>query len=147
QYVHASKIYEENVHVPLILINPRLFNGEESRVIAGLIDIAPTVLHLLDVPIPGKWQGRSLFSEDRSPRVYFFSPWSDSLFGYREGDRNFIFNATADEFEVYDLLDDPEEAINLAESVDTEVVLQRLAAWVQYQNSLAERLTEATGTR
>jgi arylsulfatase A-like enzyme len=36
QYGHASYIYEENVHVPLLFINPERFNGEAYDQIGGL---------------------------------------------------------------------------------------------------------------
>src|SRR5205814_1117786 len=103
-YGHASAIYDENVRVPLILINGKLFHGEEYRnVVGGMIDVAPTVLDLFKLPLPNTWQGRSLFASDRANRVYFFSPWSDFLFGMRDGDRKLIFNATGGGSEVYDL--------------------------------------------
>ena len=45
QYSHASKIYEENMHVPCLIINPVLFNGTQNNRISGLIDIAPTIMN------------------------------------------------------------------------------------------------------
>ena len=139
---HAADIYEENIHVPLMLINPRLFHGEENRVVGGIIDIAPTVLDLLGLPMPAGWQGRSLLGEDRSPRVYFFAPFSQLLFGYREGDRKFVYNATKDSYRIHDLASDPAEGNNLArhEPGTKVVVRQRLAAWLQYQNRLLKEL-------
>ena len=38
---HGSDLYEENIHVPMILINSRLFQGEEDSTVGGLVDIAP----------------------------------------------------------------------------------------------------------
>jgi lipoteichoic acid synthase len=143
QYVHASNIYEENVHIPLVFINRRLFAGEESSVIAGQVDIAPTVLDLLGLPQPSDWQGRSLFASDRSPRTYFFAPWADLLFGYREGERKNIFNATSGQYEAYDLKDDPQETRNLIDQLPgaRQQILDRTAAWVQYQNRMIKNLT------
>lgn len=142
QYGHASGVYEENVHVPLIMINPELFNGQSNPVIGGLIDIVPTIMDLLDLPLPENWQGNSLFSLERSPRVYFFAPWSQYLFGYREGDRKFIYNASMNTYEIYDLIKDPHETVSLlTQSPDSVFTIQqRLAAWVQYQDKLFKKI-------
>jgi arylsulfatase A-like enzyme len=136
-YVHKTA-YEEDLHVPCVLINRRLFAGEGRETVGGLIDVAPTILHVLGVPPPGGWQGESLYDVGRNPRVYFFSPWSDYLFGYREGDRKYIFNASKNRVEAYDLRADPLEKTALPAGLAEErtVVLQRLAAWVQYQRGL-----------
>jgi lipoteichoic acid synthase len=142
QYGHGANIYEENVHVPLILINPRLFNGEADPVVGGLVDLAPTIMDLLNFGIPGDWQGRSLFSKDRSNRAYFFTPMSEFMFGYREDDRKFIFKPSSNKYEIYDLVEDPRETVNLAKKApdNTVQIPQRLAAWVQYQNRLINDL-------
>jgi phosphoglycerol transferase MdoB-like AlkP superfamily enzyme len=136
QWVHASRIYEENIHVPFILINPALFSGEKFSTIGGLIDIAPTVMDILDLPPSDKWQGRSLFQGARTGRVYFFAPWSGLRFGYRDGNLKLIFDASNNTSEVYDLEKDPRETENLAKALPefAQEGHQRLAAWVQFQD-------------
>ena len=85
--------------------------------------------------MPANWQGRSLFADGRHNRVYFCAPWSDFLFGYRDGNKKLIYNATKNTFEVYDLSADPQETNDLAasESAFIRVGRQHMAAWVQYQ--------------
>ena len=146
QYTHASKIYEENLHIPLILINGRLYHRQESPVIGGLVDVAPTIMDLMDLPTPAAWEGRSLFSEDRNPRVYFFAPWSDFLFGYRDGNLKIIFDAMRNEYEIYDLSKDPNETSNLVDRFPgvREEAVHRLAAWVQFQDRYMKRLVGST---
>jgi lipoteichoic acid synthase len=138
QVGHALNIYEENVHVPLMLINPDLFHGERLPVVGGLIDIAPTILDVLNLAPPPEWQGRSLWDRGRSGRVYFFAPWSRHLFGLRENDTKVIYDASDNHFEIYNLAEDPHETTNLARQAGqaTEMWSQRLAAWVQYQRAM-----------
>ena len=132
---HASGVYDENVRVPLMLINPRLFRGEDREVVGGMVDVAPTILGQLNLPLPDRWQGRDLFTRGAGDRVYFFAPWTDARFGYREGHTKVTFNATRNSWEVYDLKADPGETKNLAaeRTALTNEAAQRLAAWVQYQ--------------
>jgi hypothetical protein len=59
-----------------------------------------------------------------------------------------IFNATTNEYEVYDLIRDPRETTNLAiRSPDLTVnVPQHIAAWVQYQSRLMQRLLSSNAS-
>lgn len=134
-YVHGVDLFEEEVHVPLMLINRQLFHGETDSTLGGLIDVAPTLLDLLGGAPPPSWQGRSLFDRDRTGRVYLFTSRSKVLFGYREGDRKVIYDAGANTTELYDVEADPGESLNMAGGSPGVALLgqQRLAAWVQFQ--------------
>ncbi|MDX2021655.1 MAG: sulfatase-like hydrolase/transferase [Deltaproteobacteria bacterium] len=56
---HGSSLYEEQVRVPLLVhvpgLPPQVVNGQ-----AELLDVAPTVLGLLDIPIPVRMKGTDL---------------------------------------------------------------------------------------
>ncbi len=141
-YVHASAIYEENIHIPLLLINATAFSGERSGVIGGAKDVAPTILDLVGSPRPERWQGRSLFDADRPGSVHFFSPWNGFKVGYREGTRKYIYNSDSRRLETYDLATDPKETKDLTkpEDPEREQALKRIAGWVRYQNSFIQNV-------
>jgi phosphoglycerol transferase MdoB-like AlkP superfamily enzyme len=136
--VHGNSIFEEEVHIPLLLLSPSLFRAERNHVIGGLVDLGPTILDLLNIEAPASWQGRSMFANERSPRVYFMAPNSEMIAGYKEGDSKFIFNLARNRISIFDLKHDPGEKRNLAgEKVEAAgEVPDRLAAWVQYQQKL-----------
>lgn len=148
QWGHGTQLYEENLKVPFVLINPKLFRGETRTVIGGLVDLAPTVLDVLgESKVPGSWQGRSLFDPARSNRVYFCAPWSDFLFGYRDGEKKLVYNATKNVFELFNLKNDPLETKNLAGAGEQSSFIKTgqeyMAAWVQYQNKFYDRAFRA----
>ncbi|WMJ75547.1 sulfatase-like hydrolase/transferase [Cytophagaceae bacterium ABcell3] len=144
QFGHAVHVYEENIKVPLIFINPALFSGQTKEIIGGHIDIAPSIMDVLNLEPPKEWQGISLFNEEHPNRTFFFNPYSGYLFGYRIDSRKVIYDAALDEIMVFDLKDDPEEKINIAKQipgfVDTSKV--RLAQWVQYHSKTMEKILE-----
>jgi lipoteichoic acid synthase len=140
QFGHGSNIYEENIHVPLILINPLLFSGEEKTVIGGHLDIAPTTFDILQQTAPSEWQGSSLFDSTRLDEDYFFSTWSDYMFGYRKNNLKVIFNTYQNRTMVFNLKDDPQELKDISADVPAVVdsAHHKLAQWVQYQRTLMD---------
>jgi arylsulfatase A-like enzyme len=134
-YVHASALYDENVHIPLIMINRHLFHGDLDHSVGGIIDIAPTILDILGHPLPKSWQGRSLFSEQRPNRTFFFAPWNGYQFGYRQNDSKVLFNSSTGKLEQYDLKSDPGEKANLftGDVGARDALIQPIARWVQSQ--------------
>ncbi len=136
---HAQTLYEETVRVPLVVVHPQLEVAHRRRDTLGQqIDIAPTILQLLGLDAPAEWQGRSLFAADRPNRAYLFTGMIHYLFAVVEGDRKYIFDATTNRRECYDLRADPTEQHNLAlQSAgrdDFKSQQRRLAAWLKFQN-------------
>lgn len=148
-YIHARALYQENLHVPLALINPNLFSGESSNIVGGLSDVAPTIFHLLGIPAPGTWQGLSLFEAERPDGVLLFTPWNGFQIGFREGDKKYIYNAHSDEAWLFDLARDPTEKVNLLEG-DPGLRAQAqevLSKWIDLQNAWTDQLIAGTFER
>lgn len=141
QYGHGTNIYEENLRVPLLFINPK-FNGERKGDIASMKDLAPTTLSVLDLPIPKEWQGRDIINTHYN-EAFFFAPWSNYLFGYRWDTMKYIFNESTGQVEVYNLAIDPKETQNLffkTPRADIEKARTRIASWVQYQDNFVKHM-------
>jgi arylsulfatase A-like enzyme len=56
---HGSTLYEEQLHIPLIVSVPGVPPGVVSDQVE-LIDVTPTVLNLLDIPVPARMRGTDL---------------------------------------------------------------------------------------
>ncbi|MCJ8163950.1 sulfatase [Pontibacter sp. E15-1] len=138
QYGHGSSIYEENIRIPLIFINPLLFCGQQKQAVGGLVDLPVTVMDLLHEPSPTEWIGTSLFDSSRDNTTYFFSTWSGYLYGYRSGDYKVIFNAGNNKTSVFDLKKDPREETDIASKIPALVneSHDRLGYWVGYNRAL-----------
>ena len=57
---HGITLYNECVHVPLIVLTPGQREGQRVTENVSLIDIAPTLLDLLGLPAEPRFEGRSL---------------------------------------------------------------------------------------
>jgi arylsulfatase A-like enzyme len=148
QTVHGFTVYNEELQVPLLIINPRLFPHEREMKGAGRqIDIAPTLLSLLGMREPAQWQGANLFTQSRDRRVYMFSGNGNYILGLIDGNMKYIYDFNLDRAELYDLTTDPYEHHNLSSDPAYAVLTQReklrLQAWRSFQNPYLDRLAPA----
>ncbi|WP_020567644.1 sulfatase-like hydrolase/transferase [Neolewinella persica] len=120
-----GQVDEGGVRVPFGIRMPgnHPANGKVFDTPAAHIDLVPTLLQLVDLPIPEQLDGRSLLPllEDEEgagvsrmiytfKQGYEFSPWPGSM---RNGHSLYV-RRTETEHELYDLLADPEQRHNLA---------------------------------
>ena len=119
---HGYRLYEELLRIPMIIRAPgvppsRIVDGPASHV-----DLAPTVLELLGVPVPESFQGRSLASRIRGvpgfriPPVLSetrYEPEAPQL-ALRGEQWKLIRHPASGRLELYDLAADPGEQVDLA---------------------------------
>ena len=120
-YKHAFELWENLIRVPLLVTGP----GIQARRIderRSCIDVAPTILDLLGVPVPADFQGHSLVPElrgaapeSREPILADLS--EDSHNPHRraliEGDLK-IIDFGHSKYELFDIKQDPGELTDLA---------------------------------
>jgi arylsulfatase A-like enzyme len=118
---HGTTLYEEQIRVPLIVKYPG--NAQAGTVVTDLarsLDIAPTILDVTGLAIPGTMMGRSLWS-DTEPPSYVFSEEDHEGNVLRSlrtlSDKLILANSDnprgLPETVLFNLLDDPEEQNNL----------------------------------
>lgn len=65
--MHGIFLYDETIHVPLLFKLPgSLLAGKRVTTRVRLVDVAPTLLNMLSLPLPPTFQGQSLVSEMKS---------------------------------------------------------------------------------
>src|SRR5487761_1483538 len=136
QRTHSFGIYEQAVHVPLVLLHPGLMGFPRHEASLGRhIDVAPTLLDALNVPAPEAWQGQSLLRDHGERRAYFLSVGNEVVLGLRDGKHKYHFYVDTSHEELFNLEADPEELENLAEAEPQRVrgYRSRLGGWVSYQ--------------
>ncbi len=127
-YFDHPGLHEANTNVPLILIYPKSFpQGKKIEAMAQHIDLAPTILEFLNIPIAKGMEGKSLLplirGEEESiyPEIHTSECTWLAGRGIRTEEWKFIKSIDHElypnrpERELYNLKDDPEETHNLAE--------------------------------
>ncbi|MFC1776791.1 sulfatase-like hydrolase/transferase [Pseudomonadota bacterium] len=139
---HGFTVYDEEVKVPLILWNPRLFgNADRSSVVGSHVDLNATIFDVLGRETPAGWDGQSLLAPERSSRAYLFAAaWGQYLLGVRENEWKYIYDARRGLEELYNLVDDPVELHNVAAEFPDRSHDQRqhLAAWLRAEQLRSE---------
>lgn len=137
-FAHSLFVYEENVHIPVVMIVPGALQQQlRAPQVGGTIDLGPTLLDLLGLPaVAGA--GRSLLGDE--PGVArFFTDHSSLLLGLRQDRWKCIVEPEAGRVRLFDLAADPGEQIDVAEREPERASLCRLhlEAWAAAQ---AQRL-------
>ena len=123
-------MYDETIRAFSLFIQPKIFPPKEITSTVSLIDIMPTLMDLLKItpnfnklPIQGKslisftkeeeTEGRIAFSEAGGMSGPYPSPKKHNLFSVRNNSWKLIYQKTVDEYELYNIINDPEERNNL----------------------------------
>jgi arylsulfatase A-like enzyme len=115
-WAHGWHLYNEDIRIPLLLYDPDQRYPDLS--FATQVDIAPTIVDRLGLPIPASWEGESLLSPSQrrfTLHQTYFVPNRYAVL-YRDDKALFKFIATPQygTEELYDLRNDRGEAHNLA---------------------------------
>ena len=144
---HGILAYDSTLHVPLVIAGPGVPVGRRDA-LARHVDIVPTVLGLVGLPVPAELPGRNLVTASSTDgAVGYFECWGPHLdYGWATitGVRNLRWKYTAEPVpdELYDVLRDPGETTNRieAEPAVRAEMRDRLAA-------VRRRYTTATTAR
>jgi lipoteichoic acid synthase len=128
---HTIFIYEENVRVPMLISMPGVIL-DQVRVdrTASVIDVAPTILDLVGLPVPSGHQGTSLLVP-RDRLALFYTDYSLGWLGLRDGCWKFLFETRARRPYLFDVCADPEERLDrsAAEPARVTAYRDRLESW------------------
>jgi len=131
-------MYDNSLHVPLIILDPRAGKHNDIDDMVLNLDIAKTILDIADVEIPEEYQGISLmpYVMDKKPEkvrenILFEHLWELPEIPSSEGIRTdqwkyFRYRFIKTPEELYDLKKDPMETTNLATDPACNDILIRL---------------------
>jgi len=132
-------MYDESLRIPLLVRYPEMIDpGMISGELVQNLDIAPTILDMVGIPLPESFQGESMkpilsgnpVNNWRSAVYYHFfeKGWGvDSHYGIRTDRHKLIhFYSDSGHWELFDLEQDPDEMKNKIDDPDYADVVVRL---------------------
>jgi choline-sulfatase len=125
--------YEGSVRVPLMVKGPGLVKGQRIRETVSLVDILPTLLDLAHTPIPGGLRGESLTDfltgQGGPDRTAYSEYHAQGMLngGYMLKEGRFKYNYyVGARPQLFDLITDPKEFVDLAQDPHFEESRQQL---------------------
>jgi len=144
-FEHGNSLYNNLLHVGLIVKYPHSAHTGKVETPVSLIDILPTVLNVAGVAVPGELQGRDLLSAGSGdPRKLFSESFPCPVSHGPEcpdgclmrtvvsWPDKYIFSSNG-KSEVYQLQQDPKESLNLFGSMShaSQALATELDAWMK----------------
>lgn len=114
---HGKSISERETRVPLLISWPSKLRAQDLGRPASTIDIMPTLADILGLPSAPAWQGRSLVplhpKGETRPAVFIRLQGINHFDGIVCWPWKLTYDRAARAYELYNLLEDPQELINL----------------------------------
>jgi arylsulfatase A-like enzyme len=159
QLGHKRSLYDEVLRVPLIFKFPYNWKANrKSNKLVSIIDIKPTILDYLGIERHQEMQGYSLLplvnGGKRSGKPLVYSRFEHELVAVRSARSKLIHHLQLPEKELYDLVNDPGEKINLLDKKTNEEIakkeegyLSSLLHWINIQHQLSESLPQTSNEK
>lgn len=122
RYSPEDSLYDEVLHIPLIITSDTMLEGAVRSELVTIHDIAPTLLGHAEITPDTEMPGRDLLNSEQVPRDVVRSRAGDRQ-AVRTTDWKLIESANGETVELYNLIDDPHEQTNVA-AENPEVVEQ-----------------------
>jgi len=135
--MHGTTMFEEEVHIPLIVSGPSIDKGTVISRLVNQVDFAPMILDLAKAEPEPSWQGSSPFQAAKARNLYFAATRKGNQAGIRIGDLKYMFNQRTGGFRKFNLARDPGEKQQLpVGEAEKRRVVDMIAAWAQYSEKL-----------
>jgi arylsulfatase A-like enzyme len=132
---HVNWLYQEFIRIPLLIYDDSQATYANLKY-ATQIDVAPTILARLGLPIPSSWEGQSLLDPDHKPYSFhqtrLVNPVYAILFRTGVAVYKYLYRSRDQKEELYELNGDPGEKYNLLSSADPSLVEQLRAKLAEY---------------
>lgn len=123
EFGHGHSIYTNQILTPILIYDSEDVEYKNTSY-ATLVDIAPTIVDRIGLPVPDSWEGVSLFSEENHRELTFHQQENHYAIIHSKEDMRYklIYDSKTGKQELYELNSDLYETTNLLDSLDIEYV-------------------------
>jgi len=156
RYEHGHFLYDNILRIPLIFYWPGQRVGKHFKQQVELIDLTPTILDAFNVKSDSNFDGISLLKailgkNDQKFNPYVFSEVVResrdlSIHSVRSSKTKLIRDDNLDQYEMYDLVNDPDEQNNIwpqDSHNEKDVLLEKLEYFSKIDSKETEKTTDA----
>lgn len=157
---HQENTFQEVTRVPLIVKTPDSDGPKVTDEMTSLLDISTTILENENISIPPKYEGCSMFHNDREycisetivptlnklakgkgPKYMFKMPFKDFVYSIRDKNYTVLYDKD-DQYKIFDRNSDAKEEVELSKgNSKTDELLTQLK---EHQRHRAEVFSDAT---
>lgn len=115
--LHRGLLYDELLHVPLIIAGNLIPRGKVVKDMVSCVDIMPTILAFAGIETNIPMEGKNLFSRNYRPKnqeVMIFAQRGISRYAARTHEWKYIEYHQPDKIELFKLTSDPQEQKNVS---------------------------------
>lgn len=110
---HGSYLYEHSMRIPLIVVNPVVFQSRRDvSARFKLKDLPATLLYMLGKPTQ-LYDSVNIFTKGDQDELYFSNVYQDFKLGLMRDQHKYVYRPTYDLFYMFDLEEDPDENLNV----------------------------------
>jgi arylsulfatase A-like enzyme len=142
---HAHTLYNELLHVPLVVRYPDGPRGRREKALAGVYDVAPTVLAACGIPVPRSMRGTDLRTAAAAREIASVLT-RKGLYAVQDGEWKLITSKEEKDVALFRLSSDPHEKTNVAATYP-EQASAMLASLETVMGSAASNETESGAAR
>jgi arylsulfatase A-like enzyme len=144
--LHRGLLYDELLHVPLIIAGNLVPKGKVINYMVNCVDIMPTILAISGIEIKIPVEGKNLFSRNyrsKDQEDIIFAQRGISRYAARTQEWKFIEYHQPDKIELFNLSSDPQEQKNVSDNYPKirDKFIRVLSEWRESRLKLDELRT------
>ena len=141
---HVRTLFDELIHVPMIIKLPGQTEGRVSRQLSGHVDLLPTILEILKIEVDHEVSGVSVLSRERSADegarpVFSETDRRKHVRAVIWKDFKLVYDMQADRYQLFDLAKDPGEIrdVEREHAATAAQLREELRSWMRNQEANA----------